>query len=308
MFAATSSAMAEWPSKPLRLVVPFPAGGTTDVLGRLIAEKLSQKLGQPIVIENRSGAGGTIGATAVARAKADGYTYILGTVGSHNVTYALNPDMAYHPLKDFAPVVSLAAVPNVLVVRSDLPYKTLQDLLDDAKARPRMLTHGSTGIGASPQLSLKVMEMMAGVEINEIMYKGAAPAMVDLLGGHLTMTFDGVPTSRPQIESGAVRPLAVTSKKRVPVLPDVPSVSETLPGFEVVGWYGIWAPAGTPEAILERMNRDINEILDSDELDHRLYEIGALKMGGDRESFKKMHETEFNRWVEFVKTARLKPN
>jgi len=305
--SCTTAMAQQWPNKAVRLVVPYPAGGTTDVLGRFIADKLSEKLGQPVVVENRSGAGGIVGSAAVAKAAPDGYTYVLGTIGSHGVNYALNPNMAYHPLKDFEGVVSIAAVPNVLVVRSEQPYKTLKDLLDDARARPGVLTHGSSGIGASPQLSLAVMKMMAGVNINEIMYKGSAPAMVDLLGGHVVMAFDGIVTSLPHIKNGTLRPLAVSSKERVKVLADVPSVSEALPGFDVVAWYGIWAPVGTPDAIIQKMNREINLILNTPEFEQQLFDIGAQLMGGDVKSFREMHRREFDRWVDFIKKTGLKP-
>ena len=295
-----------WPEKPVKLVVPYPPGGTTDVLARVIAPKLSDRLGQPVVIENRAGAGGTLGSATVARAPADGYTLVLGTIGSHGVNYALNEKLAYHPLRDFVGVIPVAAVPNVLVVRAEAPYKNFGELIAAAKAAPGTLTHGSTGIGASPQLSLALLKLMAKVNITEVMYKGGAPVVVDLLGGHLTMAFDAVATSVPLITSGKFRPLAVSSKTRVKALPEVPAIAEIYPGFDVVAWYGIWAPAGTPPAVVERLNSEIDAIIKAPEVRDRLAQDGAEVMGGSAEAFAAMHKREFDRWVEFIKQTGIK--
>ena len=309
LFCAASISVASaapWPDRPVRLVVPYPPGGTTDILARLVGQKLSERLGQSVVIDNRAGAGGTIGSAAVARSLPDGYTLVLGTVGSHAVNYALNENLPYHPLRDFVGVIPLAAVPNVLVVRADSPYKTFNELLAAAKAKPDELTHGSTGIGASPQLSLKLLEMMAGVKINEIMYKGGAPVVADLLGGHVTMAFDAVATSTPLIRAGKFRPLAVSSKTRVKALPDVPAIAETLPGFDVVAWYAIWAPVGTPMDIVQRLNSEINAILKSPDVQERLEQDGVEVIGGSVEAFAVMHKQEFERWSAFIKKAGIK--
>jgi tripartite-type tricarboxylate transporter receptor subunit TctC len=303
---ASTAAFAAWPEKPIKIVVPYPPGGTTDVLARPIAQKLSERLGQPVVIENKAGAGGTIGSAAVARSAPDGYTMVLGTIGTHGVNYALNEKLSYHPLKDFVGVVPVAAVPNVLVVRSDAPYKGFQDVVAAAKAKPNELSHGSTGIGASPQLSLALLKRMAGVQINEIMYKGGGPVMIDLLGGQVTMAFDAVATSIPHISAGKLRPLAVTSKQRVKALPDVPSVSEFYPGYDVVAWYAFWAPAGTPADIVKRLNSEINAILKTPELQAQLAKAGAEMMGGSVEDFAAMHQREFDRWYGFIKEIGLK--
>jgi tripartite-type tricarboxylate transporter receptor subunit TctC len=300
------AAAGPWPEKAVKLVVPYPPGGTTDVLARLIASRLSERLGQPVVIENRAGAGGTLGSATVARAPADGYTLVLGTIGSHGVNYALNEKLAYHPLRDFVGVIPVASVPNVLVVRTDAPYKNFDELIAAAKAAPGQLSHGSTGIGASPQLSLGLLKIMAKVNINEIMYKGGAPVMVDLLGGHLTMAFDAVATSVPMISSGKLRPLAVTSQTRVKALPDVPAIAESYPGFDVVAWYGIWAPAGTPPAVVERLNNEIDAIIRSPEVRDRMAQDGAEVMGGPVEAFAAMHKREFDRWIDFIKQTGIK--
>jgi tripartite-type tricarboxylate transporter receptor subunit TctC len=300
------AAAQQYPDKAIKIVVPYPAGGTTDVLGRAIGAKLQERWGQPVVIENRAGGGGTIGSAVVAKSPPDGYTLVLGTIGSHGVNYALNEKLAYHPLKDFVGVIPIATVPNVLVVRTDTPYKTLADLLAAARAQPGKLTHGSTGIGASPHLSLEVLKMMGKVDITDVRYKGSAPVMVDLLGGQVTMAFDGVATAISHIEAGKLRPLAVSSKDRVAALPNVPSISESLPGFDVAAWYGFWAPAGTPPAIVQRLNREIDAILRLPDIQERMSKAGASLMGGTVDEFAAMHKREFDRWVKFIKDTGIR--
>lgn len=303
---AAASASAAFPEKSIKIVVPYPAGGTTDVLARSIGAKLTERLGQPVVIENKAGAGGTLGSTMVASMPADGYTMVLGTIGSHGVNYALNNKLAYHPLRDFQPIIPLATVPNVLVVRTDAPYKTFADIVAAAKAAPGRITHGSTGIGASPHLSLEVLKMMAKVDITDVRYKGSAPAMVDLLGGQVTFCFDGVATSMPHIKAGKLRPLAVSAKSRLKALPGVPAIAETYPGFDVVAWYGLWAPAGTPMDVARRLNAEINAILKLPDIQERLESVGAELMGGSIEAFAAYHQQEFDRWVAFIKETGIK--
>jgi tripartite-type tricarboxylate transporter receptor subunit TctC len=304
-FAATG-ALAAWPDKPLKIVVPYPAGGTTDVLARSIGAKLTERLGQPVVIENKAGAGGTLGSAMVATMPADGYTMVLGTIGSHGVNYALNNKLAYHPLRDFQPIIPIATVPNVLVVRADAPYKTFADVIAAAKAAPGRITHGSTGIGASPHLSLEVLKMMAKVDITDVRYKGSAPAMTDLLGGQVTFCFDGVATSMPHIKAGKLRPLAVSAKSRLKALPDVPAIAETYPGFDVVAWYGLWAPAGTPMEVARKLNAEIDAILKMPDIQERLESAGAELMGGSIEAFAAYHKREFDRWVDFIQKTGIR--
>jgi tripartite-type tricarboxylate transporter receptor subunit TctC len=303
-----SAAIAAWPEKTLKIVVPYPAGGTTDVLARSIGQKLSERLGQPVVIENRAGAGGTIGSALVAQAEPDGYTFVLGTIGTHGVNYAMNEKLAYHPLRDFVGVFPIASVPNVLVVRPDAPYKTFADLIADAKKRPGVLNHGSSGIGASPQLSLHLLMREAGIVINEVMYRGSAPVISDLLGGHVTIAFDAVATSAPHIKAGTLRPLAVSSKNRLKALPDVPAISETFPDYDVVAWYALWAPKGTPKDIVKRLNAEINDILRTPDLQSQMADAGAELMGGPADEFQAMHKREFDRWYAFIKQIGLTTN
>jgi tripartite-type tricarboxylate transporter receptor subunit TctC len=305
--AAGTPAHAAYPDRPIRIVVPFPPGGVTDILGRAIAQKLTERLGQPVIVENRAGAGGTIGSAAAAKSAPDGYTLLLGAQGPNVVSYALVPDLPYHPLRDFAPIIAVASVPNVLVVLSSSPYKTLAELIAAARANPGKLSHASTGIGASPQLGLEVLKMSAKVDIIDVMYKGAAPALLDVLAGHVTMTFDAVATSIPHIKGGKLRPLAVSGSRRVGALPEVPTVAESgYPNFDVAPWYGFWAPAGTPADIVRKLNEEIGQILGMPELIERMNGMGAELIGGSVESFAAFHQKEFDRWTTFISATGAK--
>ena len=302
-----AGACAAYPEKPIRIVIPYPPGGMTDVLGRTIGIKLTEKFGQPVVLDNRGGAGGTIGTAVVAKSPADGYTLVLGTFGTHAVNYALVEKLAYHPIDDFAPVIPVAAVPNVLVVPTMSPFNRLSDIISLAKARPGALSHASTGIGASPSLSLALLKQVAGVDILEVMYKGGAPALTAVISGEVTMAFDAVGTSIPQIKAGAIRPLATTSPHRLKALPDVPTIAESgYPGFDVVAWYGLWAPAGTPPDIVHKLNHEIDAILRMPDVNARFTGLGAEIMGGTVEEFAAFHRAEFQRWTAFIRSTGMK--
>jgi tripartite-type tricarboxylate transporter receptor subunit TctC len=300
------AAFAAWPEKPIHLVVPYPPGGMTDVFARPLSQKLSERLGQTVIVDNRPGAGATIGSALVARAAPDGYTLVLGTFGSHAVNDALMPKLPYNSLTDFAPVIAVAAVPSVLSVPASSPIKSLADMLAMAKAKPNELTHASTGIGASPQLLIELLKQMAHVDLLDIMYNGGGPALTARLGGQVSMIFDTIGTSMPQIKAGRIRPIAISSAKRSPLLPDVPAVGETLPGFDLVPWFGIWAPAGTPPEIVHRLNHEIDAVLKSPEIARQFGSIGAQVMGGSVESFTAFHKAEYARWANFIKTTGIK--
>ena len=299
-------ATAAWPDKPIRLVVPYPPAGMTDVFARPLGQKLSEKLGVPVLIENKPGAGATVGSTAVARAAPDGYTLVLGTFGSHAVNDALMPKLPYNSLTDFSPVIAVAAVPSVLSVLSTSPIKSLPELLALAKQKPGELSHASTGIGASPQLLIELLKQTAKVDILDVMYNGGGPALIAMMGGQVTMIFDTIGTSLPHIKSGRIRPLAISSPKRSPALPDVPAVAETLPGFNVVPWFAIWAPAGTPPDIVRRLNQEIDAILKSPDIIERFSSIGAEVMGGSVENFANFHKAEHVKWGQFIKAIGIK--
>jgi tripartite-type tricarboxylate transporter receptor subunit TctC len=301
------AAHAAWPEKPIRLVVPYPPGGMTDVFARPLGIKLQELLGQPIIIDNRAGAGGTIGSALVAKAEPDGYTLVLGTFGTHAVNDALLKQLPYNSLRDFTPVCTVAAVPSVLSVPVSSPIKTLAELLAQARAKPGELTHASTGIGASPQLLIESLKQAAKVDITDVMYNGGGPALMGLVGGQVTMIFDTIGTSLPQIKGGRIRPIAISSPHRSPQLPDVPTVAETLPGFSIVPWFAIWAPAGTPPAVVQRLNTAINTALKSPEVGARFSEIGAEVMGGSVADFAAFHRAEVTRWGAFIKSSGIKP-
>jgi len=300
-------AAAAYPEKPIRLIVTFPAGGVTDILGRTIAQKLTERLGQPVIVENRSGMGGSIGTQVVARAAPDGYTLVLSNAGSFTLNTVLYKELGYNPLKDFDPVISVAAVTNILVVPGSSPYRTLAELISAARANPGSLSYAGTGIGASPYLCAELLKQMAKVDITEVTYKGAAPALIDVLSGQVNMIFEAGATAMPHIKSGKLRALGASSLKRVAALPDVPTIAEQgYPGFDVAAWFGIWAPAGTPPEILHKLNTEIDAILKLPDVVERLTGLGVDIMGGSREAFAAYHRSEFDKWTTFLRNTGIK--
>lgn len=299
-------ASAAFPDRPIKIVVSFPPGGVLDILARTIGPKLSERIGQPVVIENRGGAGGAIGSLAVAKSPPDGYTLVLGTTGSHATLYAMVDNPQYHPLNDFTPVILLASTPNVLIVASSSPFKSLADVIAAAREKPGHVTHGSSGIGATPQLSFEMLKVMAKVDMTEVMYTGNQ-ALNDTLAGHVNMAFYSVVPSVPHIREGALRALAVTSAKRVPELPDVPTVAESgYPGYDVVAWFALWAPAGTPLDVRRKLNEEINAIMKLPEIAERLSALGADLEGGSVEELEAFHKKEFERWTAFMKARNIR--
>lgn len=260
LLAQTANAQT-WPNRPLRWVLPYPAGGSGDVLTRALAQQLSTRLGQPVTVDNRAGANGLIGSDVVAKAAPDGYTLLMGVIGPLSVLPHL-VKMQYDPVKDLAPIALLASVANIAVVRKDSPINSLQDLVAAARARPGELTYGTTGIGSSGQLSAGLLGGAAGVRFANIGYSGGAPAMIDLLAGRLAFMFDNAPTAAARIRSGELRALAVTSARRSSVMPEIPTVAELgFAGYEAGSWFGALAPAGTPQPVIERLNSELVAIL-----------------------------------------------
>ncbi len=276
---STLAAAQAWPSKPIKYVVPFAAGGTTDILARTISEKLSVALGQPVVVENKPGAGGGVGAAEVAKAAPDGYTIMGGTISTHAINASLYKNLPYDPVKDFAAVTLIARVPNMLVINNDIPAKNVAELIALMKANPGKWSFASSGNGTSQHLSGELFKGMAGVEMQHIPYKGSPPALTDVMGGQVNMTFDNITTAWTLAKSGKLRALAVTTAKRSPVAPDVPTLAESgLPGYEVGSWQGVFAPAGTPPDDREAAQRGDRE-------DHQLAgrpEEAAGTWGGTR--------------------------
>jgi tripartite-type tricarboxylate transporter receptor subunit TctC len=306
--AAPSGAQAPaYPTKPIRLVVPFPPGGATDILAREVSKHLTETWGQSVVVDNRPGAGGNIGTELVAKAAPDGYTLEMGTVGTHAINASLYAKMPFDHVKDFAPVILVAGVPNVLVVNPSVRVNSVQELIAYAKANPGKLNFASSGPGTSIHLSGELFKVMAGVQMTHVPYKGSAPALQDLLGGQVQLMFDNLPPSLPQIKAGKLRALAVTSATRAPALPDVPTIAESgLPGFEASSWFGILAPAGTPPAIIAKMNMEVAKWLASPEGKEKLVAIGANGAGGSPEDFARHIQAETAKWAKVVKESGAK--
>jgi tripartite-type tricarboxylate transporter receptor subunit TctC len=308
--AAAASAQPNlnpYPNRSIRLVVPFPAGGTTDVLARAAAQKLTESLGQAVVVDNRPGAGGNIGAELVAKAAPDGYTLLMGTVGTHAINPSLYPKMPYDHVRDFAPIILVAGVPNVLVINTTLPVNSVQELIAYAKANPGKVNFASSGNGTSIHLSGELFKSMAGVQMTHIPYKGSAPALMDLIGGQVQVMFDNLPSALPQIKAGKLKALAVTSRERAAVLPDVPTLAESgLPGFEASSWFGLLAPAGTPQPVIAKLNGDVAKWLASPEAKEKLLSQGANAAGGSPADFARHIAAETAKWQKVVKESGAK--
>jgi tripartite-type tricarboxylate transporter receptor subunit TctC len=306
LFAALVSAQV-YPTKPIRIVVPFPPGGATDILARDVAQKLTEAWGQQVIVDNRPGAGGNIGSELVAKSAPDGYTLEMGTVGTHAINASLYAKMPYDHVKDFVPVILVAGVPNVLVVNPAVPVNSVAELIAYAKANPGKLNFASSGSGTSIHLSGELFKVMAGVQMTHIPYKGSAPALQDLLGGQVQLMFDNLPPSLPQIKAGKLRALAVTSATRAPALPDVPTLAEAgLPGFEASSWFGLLAPAGTPPAIVIKLNAEVAKWLATPDAKERLAKQGANAVGGTPEDFEKHIAAETVKWAKVVKESGAK--
>jgi tripartite-type tricarboxylate transporter receptor subunit TctC len=267
---------ASYPSKPIHFVVPFPPGGPLDIMARAIGAKLQEAWGQPVIVENKPGAGGGIGADFVAKSAGDGYMLLMGAVSTHAINPYLYAKIPYDPVKDFIPVTLVAQVPNILVVNPSLPVKTVKELIDYAKAKPGTLSFASGSTGSTGHLAGELFKTMAGVDMVHIPYKGAAPAMVDLLAGQTQLMFDNIANALPQIKAGKLRALAVTTSKRAPAVPDLPTIDEAgLRGFDLTTWFGVFLPAKTPKDVVEKLNGEIVKALNSKELRERLATMGA---------------------------------
>lgn len=311
MLAALAPVAAQaqdaWPSKPVKIIVPFAAGGTSDVLARLIGEKLSTALGKPVVVENRGGAGGVIGADAVAKSPADGYTFLLGTIATHAINPALLPKMPYNAANDFAPVILLGSISNVLVVTPGAPYQSVKDLIAAAKAKPDSIATATAGQGTSQHMSAEAFKLLAGADLNVVFYKGSAPAIQDLIAGQVPTAFDTVTVAAPHVKSGKARALAVTSAKRSKVLPDVPTMQEAgVPNFDVASWQALYAPAGTPPAVVSRMNSEIEKIIANPEVAAKMEGLGLEHTPNTSAQFADFNRAELAKWAKIVKDGNIK--
>ena len=302
------SAMAQqYPSKPIVLVVPFAPGGTSELISRLVAQKLTERLGQQVVVENRPGAAGNIAMEQVARAAPDGYTLILGHIGTLAVNPAMFPKLPYDAIKDFAPVSLIAAVPNIVTVNPAVPAKTLKEFLDLARAKPGSINYGSAGNGSAGHLAMEYLKRIAKADMVHVPYKGTGPMLTDLLAGQTQATFTGSSPLIPHIKSGKLRALAVGSAVRIPSLPEVPTVAESgFAGFETAQWYGIIAPAKTPPAIIQKLSVEIAQVMKQPDVIARLSGDGTVMIGSTPNEFAAYISKEMKRWGEVVHDANIK--
>jgi tripartite-type tricarboxylate transporter receptor subunit TctC len=296
-----------YPGKPLRMIVPFPPAGSTDLSARAVADRLSKALGQPVVIENKPGAGGNIGADLAAKSAADGYTLFVGTVGTNAINASLYSKMPYDHLKDFTSVVLLSKTPNVLVVHPSLPVKNVAELIALAKSKPGELTFASSGSGTSIHLSGELFNSMAGTKMQHIPYKGSGPMLIDVMGGQVNLTFDNLSAAIQHIRGGKLRALAVTTATRAPSMPDLPTIAEAgVPGYDSSSWNAIFVPAGTPRAIVERLNKEFDAILRSKETVDYFASQGAESGGGTPEQLDTFVRNETAKWAKAVKDSGAK--
>ena len=293
-----------YPSKPITMVVPFVAGGTTDILARIVGQSLSEELGQPVIIDNRAGAGGNIGGQFAARSAADGYTIFMGTVGTNAINEWLYKKMPFNPNKDFAPLTRVANVPNLLVANPQQPFKNVKEMIAYAQANPGKVNFGSSGSGSSIHLSGELFKMMTKVDMVHIPYKGSAPAVTDLLGNQIAIMFDNMPSAIQHVRSGKLRPLAVTTAKRSPELPDVPTVAEAgVPGYEATSWFGLFAPAKVPADVQAKLHAAIIKVLQKPDVVKKIGDQGGEVVTESQAEFAKFIAAENEKWKKVVKTS-----
>jgi len=295
-----------FPDKAIRIVVPFPPGGATDAAARLVAVKMSEYWGQPVVVDNRAGAGGNVGSDLVAKAPADGYTLVMGVTGSHAINTSLYSRMPYDPVADFVAISQVAVVPNVLVVHPSVPAKNLAELVALAKKEPGKLNYASLGNGTAAHLGMEMLKAEAGVDITHVPYKGSAPAVSDLLAGQVQMMVDGLPSALPHVKAGKLRAIALTSLRRSPSLPDLPTIAESYPGFYADAWSGLFAPKGTPQPVVDKLSAEVQRILKLPEVREKLAALGAEPVGSTQAEFAAHVKKEIDKWAKVVKTSGAK--
>ena len=305
----TAAHAQAWPSKPLRIVVPFAPGGSTDIVARILADKLAAPLGQSVLVDNRAGAAGNIGAEAVAKAAPDGYTLLMATTGVMAINNALYKNMTYDAAKDLEPVAFTTSITNVLTVPTDVPAKNVAELVALAKAQPGKLSFASSGAGSSTHLSGELFKSMAGIDVLHIPYKGSGQALIDLMAGRVSMIFDNMPSVLPYIRGGKLRGLASTGPKRSAVMPELPTIAEAgLPGYESLSWSGIAVPAGTPREVVSRLNREIGGVLALGDVRQKLAEQGADPIGGSPEVFATHVRAEREKWGKLIRERNITVN
>lgn len=304
--AAPALLAQAWPSRPVRYIVPFPPAGTADILSRWIAEKLPAALGQSVIVENRAGAAGNVGTEQVAKAPPDGYTILMGTV-AQSISETLYAKLPFSFARDLAPVALVARVPNVMVVHPSVPVKTVKEFIAFAKARPGQINFASSGSGTSIHMSGELFKMLTGVNINHVPYKGSGPALIDLVGGHVSVMWDNLPSSMPHIKSKRLRAIAVTTAARYPELSELPTIAESgVAGYEASSWFGVVAPAATPREIVTRLNAEINKALNLPDMRERFAQQGAIPGPGTPEDFGNWIRSEIAKWAKVVKVSGAK--
>jgi tripartite-type tricarboxylate transporter receptor subunit TctC len=308
LLAATpAAAQPAYPAKAIRYVVPFPAGGPLDIVARAVGQDLNKAWHQPVIIDNRPGAGGNIGADVVAKSPPDGYTILMGAVSTHAINPTLYSKLPYDPIKDFAPITLITSVPNVLVVHPSVPVKNVNDLIALAKSRPSQLNFASGSTGSAGHLAGELFNSLAGVQMTHIPYKGAAPAVIDLIAGHVSLMFDNLASALPNMKAARVRAIAVTTLKRSPLVPDLPTIDASgLRGFDVSTWFGIFAPAGTPPDIITRLNAEVVRILHTSEMRDRLATLGAEPVGNKPDEFLAFIKAEIPKYAKVIKASGAK--
>ena len=303
--ALGASASAQgYPNKPIRLVVTFPSGGAPDILARLFSEK--SQLGQPVVVDNKPGAGGNIGADFVAKSVGDGYTLVLGTVGTHSINGSLYEKMPYDMVKNFSPVSLIASAPNLLVVNNNVPVKTVPEFVAYLKANPDKLSFGSPGVGTSVHVSGELFKSMTGTKMTHVPYKGRQFAIPDLVGGSIQLMFDNMPSALPMAREGKIRAIAVTTAKRSPAAPDIPTIAESVPGFEATTWFAMFAPAGTPKPVVDRLNAEVLRVFRLPEVAERLKTLGLEAVLSSPEELATYQASEIVKWTKVVKDSGAK--
>jgi len=296
----------DWPGKQVNLIVPFSAGGTTDLFGRLLAQHLQQKTGQPFIVENRAGAGGNLGAQMVAKAAPDGYTFLVGTVSTHAINPFIYSKLPYDTVKDFQPVSLIARLPNILVVHPSMPVNTVPELIAYLKANPDKMSYGSSGTGTSIHLAAELFKIKTGTTMTHVPFRSSGDIMNNLTGGHINLAFDNITLAWTQVKAGRLRALAVTSTDRSAIAPEVPVMADTIPGFEATSWHGVFAPAGTPKPIVDKMAAEMKLILELPDVKEKLAEIGAIAAPMTPGDFAGFIDSERAKWSEVVKAAGVK--
>jgi len=307
MVATAAPALGQaYPTKPIRIVAPSTPGDAPDVIARLVADKLSVALGQQVVVDNKPGAGGVVGSESVAKAPPDGYTLIMGNAGSHGINAAVYSKLPYDIQRDFAPVSQVAIAPNVMVINPSVPANSVAEFIAYAKSQPGKLSYASGGNGSSAHMSMELFKAMAGIDVQHIPYKGSSPALTDLIGGQVSVFIGNMPPTVPHIKSGKLRALAVTTKSRSALMPELPTISDTLPGYETVAWFGVLAPAGTPPEIVNRLSAEIGRIARSPEMREKLVAMGAEPVGGTPEEFKAVIDRDIAKWKPLAQKVGIK--